>query len=62
MEMKKFKAVFLKQENRIRTLESKVSELTGVPMKTTTTTNSNSTPEKSNTVSKFCSTLFYSKS
>lgn len=28
-EMKKFKAVFLKQENRIRVLENKVGELTG---------------------------------
>ena len=27
-EMKKFKAVFLKQENRIRVLENKLSELT----------------------------------
>ncbi|XP_066942237.1 coronin-6 isoform X2 [Macrobrachium rosenbergii] len=31
-EMKKFKAVFLKQENRIRGLENKLSELTGTPV------------------------------
>lgn len=36
-EMKKFKAVFLKQENRIRGLENKLAEMTGSGSGTTST-------------------------
>lgn len=52
-EMKKFKAVFLKQENRIRVLENKLGELVG-PGATPAPTQQAPSPVSTNTVNNNC--------